>query len=268
MALESARLKINRSETGLAVELTGPFVGSNPALGTKPNHLSSAPSLSQFDVITFDCYGTLIDWESGIGNAFHKTLLETGADPELRDKALQFYEDEERRIEREKPHLLYRNVLSKTALAVSRRIGWDLRERDSSFLAEDLPNWAPFKDTNPALQRLAKDHVLGILSNIDNDLLAGTMKHLGARFEIIVTAENVKSYKPAFAHFERAYELVGDRAWVHVAGSQYHDIEPAATLGIKAIWVNRKGARLLRNYSEEQVSQVKDLDQLADQLGS
>jgi 2-haloacid dehalogenase/putative hydrolase of the HAD superfamily len=151
---------------------------------------------------------------------------------------------------------------------VSRRIGWDLKEKDSSFLAEDLPNWTPFKDTNHALQRLAKNHVLGILSNTDNDLLRETMKHLKARFDILVTAENVRSYKPAFAHFEKAHELIGNKRWVHVAGSQYHDIEPAATLGIRAIWVNRKGGRLLRDYPEDQVSQVEDLNQLAGQLGS
>jgi len=224
--------------------------------------------LTRFDVITFDCYGTLIDWESGIRNAFHKILIETGASPDLKDRALQLYEDEERRIEREKPHLLYRDVLAKTALAVSHRIGWDLRETDSSFLAEDLPNWSPFKDTNQALQRLAKNHVLGILSNIDNELLEGTLNHLKTRFDIIITAENIKSYKPAFAHFEKAHELIGERSWVHVAGSQYHDIEPAATLGIRAVWVNRKGARLVRDYPADQVSQVENLSQLADQLES
>jgi len=224
--------------------------------------------LTRFDVITFDCYGTLIDWESGIRNAFYRTLIETGANPDLRDRALQLYEDEEQRIEREKPHVLYRDVLSKTALAVSHRIGWDLQEADSSFLAEDLPNWAPFKDTNQALQRLAKNHVLGILSNIDNDLLHRTLNHLKTRFDILVTAENVKSYKPAFAHFEKAHELIGERSWVHVAGSQYHDIEPAATLGIRTVWVNRKGARLVRDYPGDQVSQVENLSQLADQLES
>ena len=222
--------------------------------------------MSRFDVITFDCYGTLIDWESGIRNSFQRILRETGANPDLGDKALELYEDEERRIEREKPHVPYRNVLSKTALALSRRIGWDLKESLSSFLAEDLPNWTPFTDTNSALPRLAKGHVLGILSNTDNDLLGETMKHLKAKFDTIVTAEHVKSYKPAFAHFEKAYELIGDRRWVHVAGSQYHDIEPAATLGIRAIWVNRKEGGLLRNYAKDQVSQVVDLNQLAEQL--
>lgn len=222
----------------------------------------------QFDVITFDCYGTLIDWETGIRNIFQKMMTETRSRPGLEERALQIYEEEEREIERGKPHLHYRHVLSKSALAVSRRIGWNLSEEDSSFLAKDLPNWTPFNDTNPALQRLAKNHDLGILSNVDNDLLAGTLRHLKAKFEILVTAENVKSYKPAFAHFEKAHELIGDRSWVHVAGSQYHDIEPAATLGIRAVWVNRKARELLRDYPADQVSEVKDLNQLADELGS
>ena len=223
--------------------------------------------LSQVEVITFDCYGTLIDWESGIRNSFRTAMQRTGASPGLEERALSLYEEEERRIEHEKPHQLYRQVLSKTALAVSRRIGWNLQAKDASFLAQDLPNWAPFKDTNAALQRLAKGHVLGILSNIDNDLLAGTRKQLKATFDILVTAENVRSYKPAFAHFEKAHEMIGERSWVHVAGSQYHDIEPAATLGIRAIWVNRRKARLLHDYQRDQVSQVADLNQLADQLG-
>lgn len=223
--------------------------------------------LKQFDVITFDCYGTLIDWETGIRNIFQKMMTETRARSGLEERALQIYEEEEREIERGKPHPLYRQVLSKSALAVSRRIGWNLSEEDSSLLANDLPNWTPFSDANPALQRLAKDHVLGVLSNVDNDLLAGTLKHLKVKFEILVTAENVKSYKPAFAHFEKAHELIGDRSWVHVAGSQYHDIEPAATLGIRAVWVNRKAGKLLRDYPADQVSEVKDLNQLADELG-
>jgi 2-haloalkanoic acid dehalogenase type II len=222
----------------------------------------------QTDVITFDCYGTLIDWESGIRNAFQKALRRTGSDPRLADRALELYELEERRIEQEKPHQPYRTVLSRSALAVSRRIGWGLSGKDSSFLAEDLPSWSPFRDTNLALQRLGKKHVLGILSNVDNDLLAGTMRQLTGKFDILVTAEEVKSYKPAFAHFERAQELIGDRKWVHVAGSEYHDIEPAVTLGIGTVWVNRKGLKPVRSYSQDQVSQVHDLGKLADLLDS
>jgi 2-haloalkanoic acid dehalogenase type II len=220
------------------------------------------------EVVTFDCYGTLIDWEKGIRKAFHNAILRTGGDPGLESKASETYEEEERRVEKEKPHLLYRDVLSKTSLAVARKIGWKLSEADSTFLARELPNWTPFPDTNPSLARLARKHTLGILSNVDNDLLSGTVRHFTSPFEIKVTAENVRSYKPAFGHFEEARRIIGDRSWVHVAGSRYHDIEPAVKLGIQAVWVNRKNARPTGNYSEKQVSEVKDLVQLVDRLDS
>jgi 2-haloalkanoic acid dehalogenase type II len=220
------------------------------------------------EVITFDCYGTLIDWENGIRNAFRKAILKTGGDPALEAKASQAYEEEERRVEKEKPHILYRDVLSMTSLAVARKIGWKLPEAESTFLAGELPNWTPFPDTNPSLAKLARKHSLGILSNVDNDLLSGTIKHFTSPFEIKVTAENVRSYKPAIGHFEEARRIIGDRTWVHVAGSQYHDIEPAVKLGIKAVWVNRKNARPTVNYSEKQVSEVKDLTELIARLDS
>jgi len=222
--------------------------------------------LATADVITFDCYGTLIDWEEGIRKAFHNAILKTGGDPGLESKASQAYEEEERKIEKEKPHILYRDVLSKTSLAVSRKIGWKLPEADSTFLARELPNWTPFPDTNPSLAKIARRHTLGILSNVDNDLLSGTVRHFTSPFEIKVTAENVRSYKPAFGHFEEARRIIGDRSWVHVAGSQYHDIEPAVKLGIRAVWVNRKNVRPTRNYSEKQVLEVKDLTELVTEL--
>ncbi len=124
-------------------------------------------------------------------------MLRTGASRGLESKAFELYEEEERRVERERPHLLYRSVLSKTSLSVARKIGWKLSEAESTFLAKELPTWAPFPDTNPSLLRLSTEHTLGILSNVDNDLLAGTVKHFTSPFEIRVTAENVRSYKPA-----------------------------------------------------------------------
>ncbi len=222
----------------------------------------------RFEVITFDCYGTLIDWETGIRKAFRKAVTGSRAEPGLEARAFELYEKEERRIEREIPHLSYRDVLSKTALAVARKIGWKLSQSEASFLADELPHWTPFPDTNPALERLSRRHTLGILSNVDNDLLAGTLKHFTARFDITVTAENVKSYKPAYGHFEEARRIIKNRPWVHVASSHYHDIEPAAALGIRAVWVNRKNEAPLHKYSETSVMEAKDLEQLAQHLGS
>src|SRR5256712_10847238 len=191
-------------------------------------------SLKPSRVITFDCYGTLIDWETGIRNAFRFAMLRTGASQGLESKAFELYEEEERRIERERPHLLYRDVLSKTSLSVARKIGWKLSEAESTFLAKELPTWAPFPDTNPSLARLSTEQALGILSNVDNDLLAHTVKHFTSPFEIKVTAENVRSYKPASGHFEEARRVIGDRTLTHLAASLYHDIEPAMLLRIQS----------------------------------
>ncbi len=219
-------------------------------------------------VITFDCYGTLIDWETGIRSAFHTAISRTGASHGLESKAFYLYDEEERRVEREKPHLLYRDVLSKTSLNVARKIGWNLTEADSNFLAKELPTWTPFPDTNFSLSKLSRQYTLGILSNVDNDLLAGTVKHFASPFDIKITAENVRSYKPAPAHFEEARRIIGDRPWIHVAASQYHDIEPAMHLGIKAVWVNRRGAHPAHDYSKRNVSEVRSLSQLVNQLRS
>lgn len=218
--------------------------------------------MDQYDVITFDCYGTLIDWERGLRMSFLKAIARTGASSSLVNRAVELYEMEERKIESESPHQSYRTVLSKTALNVARRIGWSLQKSEAGFLTEDLPEWTPFADTNRALRRLAKTSRLGILSNIDNDLLAGTLKRLEARFDILVTAENVKSYKPGFAHFEEARRIIGDKRWLHVAGSMYHDIEPALKLGIRAVWVNRKGLPV----PDRRVDVVKNLEELSNQL--
>ncbi len=219
--------------------------------------------MNNFEVITFDCYGTLIDWETGMRNAFRAAMSKTGAKPGLEAEAVKLYEEEERRVEREKPHLPYRGVLSKTSLAVARKIGWKLSEADSSFLAKDLPRWIPFADTNSTLEKLARRYTLGILSNVDNDLIEGTLNHFPVRFNMIVTAENVKSYKPGLAHFEEARRIIGnDRPWLHVAASQYHDIEPASRLGISAVWVNRKNVSLERGPLKESTREVRDLREL------
>src|SRR5438552_10569957 len=216
--------------------------------------------------MTFDCYGTLIDWETGIRNAFSSALLRTGASQGLESEAFELYEEEERRVERERPHLLYRDVLSRTSLSVARKIGWKLSEAESTFLAKELPTWTPFPDANPSLARLSTEHTLGILSNVDNDLLAGTIKHFTSHFEIRVTAENVRSYKPASGHFEEARRIIGASPWTHVAASQYHDIEPAMQLGITAVWVNRRGAHPAHDHSMRYGSGVMNVSQLVDLL--
>jgi len=192
-----------------------------------------------FDVVTFDCYGTLIDWEGGIADAFARKARRLQRTAPRAD-VLAAYHEVEPEIEGD-AYRPYREVLVRAAERVARRLGWG--EVDGAFLAESLPSWVPFPDTNPALERLTKAGVrLGILSNVDDDLLAGTRRHLSARFDPIVTAQQVRSYKPAAAHFEEARRrLPAGARWLHAAQSYFHDVAPAKALGIPVAWINRKG---------------------------
>jgi 2-haloalkanoic acid dehalogenase type II len=192
------------------------------------------------DVVTFDCYGTLIDWESGIREAFAAQALRLGA-PVDAERALGLYAEIEPVVEAE-AFRRYREVLTETARRIASRLGWPLPEARAGFLAESLPFWRPFPDTNRALMKLARaGYALGILSNVDDGLLTWTRRHFLASFEIIVTAEQVGSYKPAPGHFLAARSRIGSRRWVHAAQSYFHDVVPARALGIPVAWINRKG---------------------------
>jgi 2-haloalkanoic acid dehalogenase type II len=190
------------------------------------------------DVVTFDCYGTLIDWESGIREAFAAEARRVGA-PVDTERALGLYAEIEPVVEAE-PFRPYRDVLAETARRIAARLGWPLPQARAEFLAESLPSWRPFPDTNRALiQLLRAGYDLGILSNVDDVLLKWTRRHFLASFAIIVTAEQVGSYKPAPGHFLTARSLIGNRRWVHAARSYFHDVVPARALGIPVAWINR-----------------------------
>lgn len=179
---------------------------------------------ARYDIITFDCYGTLIDWRRGIRDAFGS------------DAALQLYGETEVEVERE--YRPYRDVLAEVAKRIDTTLG--MPPRDPSFLAASLPSWPPFADTNPALERLRAAGIrLGILSNIDDDLLAATLRHFTVDFDLIITAQQLRSYKPGHAHFLAARERIGDARWLHAAQSDYHDIVPCNALGIANAWINR-----------------------------
>jgi 2-haloacid dehalogenase/putative hydrolase of the HAD superfamily len=221
----------------------------------------------EFEFVTFDCYGTLIDWETGIRGAFKQALEGTGLSPAQEGELFELYQEEEKRIEGQMPYRPYYEVLSLAASGAARKFGKTIPERLSSLLAEQLPSWAPFPDTNPALERLSTEYMLGILSNVDDDLLAGTLKHLTVPFDLVVTAERVRSYKPETEHFEEARRIIGaDRGWLHVAASLYHDIEPASRLGINTAWINRKNSFEGKRLKGKIVREAKDLTQLADWL--
>ena len=209
-----------------------------------------------YDIITFDCYGTLIDWNAGISGALQSAAREDGVELS-RDEILVAYHGTEPAIQAG-AYRAYKDVLATVALACAKRLGWRLDPERAALLAASVGDWTPFPDTNRALSDLgAAGYQLGILSNIDDDLLAMTRRHFPADFEIVVTAEQVSSYKPAAAHFEEARRRIGDRRWLHAAQSYFHDIAPACAAGIPAVWVNRLSESPPGNAQPEGV--VKDV---------
>lgn len=196
------------------------------------------------ELVTFDCYGTLIDWREGILRAFRERVPgAVDVDPEAFFEAFVLTEAE---VEAG-PWRPYREVLTRTAERLAERFGWALPEEGGAFLPESLGDWKPFPDVGPALLGLrGRGYRLGILSNVDDDLLEGSIRRLGVAIDVRITAERVRSYKPAAAHFEAALEEVdGDPARiVHMAQSHYHDVAAAVPLGIPTVWVNRRGEPL------------------------
>ena len=216
-----------------------------------------------FEIITFDCYGTLIDWEGGITEAFLSAAREDGVTLDATD-VIREYGRTEPVVEREQ-FRAYRDVLTETAWRVARSLGWPLAYGRATFLVSSLGRWKPFPDTNDALERLrSKGYQLGILSNVDDDLLAATRRHFTVGFDLIITAQQVHSYKPARGHFDAARAWIEGKRWLHAAQSNYHDIVPANALGIPTAWVNRRAQSPLPGGVP--IYEVRDLAGLADLL--
>lgn len=220
---------------------------------------------SEFDIITFDCYGTLIDWEGGIIAAFQSEAVKDGVELNA-DEIIAAYSAEEPIVETA-GYRSYREVLGETARRVGARLGpkpgWTIELERTGFLAASLRDWTPFPDANAALERLASKYELGILSNIDDDLLAATRRHFTVSFDLIVTAQQVKSYKPALAHFTEALARTAGKRLLHAAQSYFHDVVPTSKLGIPVVWVNRKGDRVQPG-GPRPTHEVRTLTELAD----
>jgi len=204
-------------------------------------------SLAQFERVeslSFDCYGTLIDWETGIRAALDTLAGVSSAASLDRHALFDTYLEVEAEIEAG-PYLPYKEVLSRVQAELARRFGLAVPAGWERLLPESLPNWKPFSDTNAALARLKRRCRLGIVSNTDRDLFAGTARHFAPvieRFDFLVLAEDVRSYKPGRGHFDRLLEALGGdpSRHLHVAQSLYHDGVPCADLGLSFVWINRR----------------------------
>jgi 2-haloacid dehalogenase len=195
---------------------------------------------SRFDWLSFDCYGTLIDWEAGI-LGYLRSLLQTKDCKISNDRILAMYSEFEPQ-EQAGHFRSYREVLAGVVHDFARELHFEVIESEARGLAESIRDWQPFADTVAGLQRLHSRYKLAVLSNIDDDLFAYTAPKLEVRFDAVVTAQQVHSYKPSLNNFEallRRHAIPRDRL-LHVAESLYHDVEPARSLDIATVWVNRR----------------------------
>jgi 2-haloacid dehalogenase len=203
----------------------------------------------QITFVTFDVYGTLIDWDTGALQAFTKEATRDGFTVDA-DELIPAFHDVQQQIQAGS-YELYAEVLRRTAVQIAKDLSWPLEPSRSGFLPDSVMRWPAFKETNSTLQKIAKKHSIGLISNIDDKLLGLTRRHLQTStgqpldFDLVVTAQQVRSYKPDAAHFTECERRIGTKkGWVHVGASYYHDVEPCIKKKIPVIWVNRTGAEL------------------------
>jgi 2-haloacid dehalogenase len=223
---------------------------------------------SQFEYLTFDCYGTLINWEAGILGAMRPVLSAHGVEISDED-ALGLYGKCEAEGESGE-YKTYRRILEGVMEAFGQRLGFSPTVAEMQSLPESLANWLPFPDTVEALRRLGTRYQLAIISNVDDDLFAPTRQRLQVSFDPIITAQQARSYKPSLNNFGVALQRIGrpKEKILHVAQSLYHDVAPTRELGWKNVWVNRRknqpgpGATIAANIKPD--LEVASLEALAD----
>ena len=198
---------------------------------------------SRFQILTFDCYGTLIDWETGIFSAL-RPVLATHKKTISHAALLELYGELEAKAE-EGEFLPYREVLQAVVRGFGQRLGFTPSPAEIRSLPESFANWQPFPDTVESLRRLQSRYRLGIISNVDDDLFALSAPQLEVKFDHVITAQQARTYKPSLTNFRVARERIGvaNEQWLHVGQSIYHDVIPAKSLGLSTVWVNRPSPR-------------------------
>jgi 2-haloacid dehalogenase len=198
----------------------------------------------RYKVLTFDCYGTLIDWETGITNVVGPWLAEDNSQIPI-ELVISSFAIHQSKHQQTRPTLLYPEVMSRTWRDIENTFGWSERPERAEAFARSVSVWPTFPDTVESLKYLSQFYKLAILSNVDNASLRKSIALLEAPIAATVTAEDVESYKPGLPHFERAFEKLADMAIgreqiLHVAQSKHHDIKPGRELGLTTVWVNRR----------------------------
>lgn len=198
---------------------------------------------SRFKFLTFDCYGTLIDWETGILSVLTPMLRKHGVDVSD-SEVLRIYGDLESEAE-SGTFRSYREVLREVVRGLGKAFRFEPSPEEQDSLPDSIPDWRPFPDTVNALQRLRSQFKLAIISNIDDDLFGASARRLQVKFDDVITASQAAAYKPSPTIFRLAQQRLGisTREWLHAAQSLYHDVVPARSQGIVTVWVNRPSRR-------------------------
>ena len=221
--------------------------------------------------LSFDCYGTLIDWEAGIVEALGQLLAVHGVELSGEEILALYAEVEPARQAGE--YRLYREVLGSVVDAIGERLGFTPDPSQRASLADSIVEWRPFPDTVEALRALSQRFELVIISNIDDDLFAHSAEHLSVPFDHVITAEQSRAYKPSHRSFHMAFERMGrgPSGVLHVAQSLYHDIAPANELGLRSVWVNRRaglhGSGATAPSTAQPDMEVHDLATLVELMG-
>jgi 2-haloacid dehalogenase len=224
---------------------------------------------SRFSIITFDCYGTLIDWETGILGAIRPILSAHHA--HLTDADILRTYGEIEAEEESGSYQPYKEILTAVIRGFGIRLGFVPSEEEQQSLPNSLANWKPFPDTVAALRRLKQKFKLGVLSNIDDDLFSATAPQLEIEFDYVVTASQARAYKPSLEIFRLAQKRIGlpPQQWLHAGQSIYHDVIPARSMGIATVWVNRPSplpnsgaAKPAQGKPDVEVASLKELAEL------
>ena len=198
---------------------------------------------NRFEILTFDCYGTLIDWETGILSALHRILSAHGR--KIDDATLLKRFGDFEQFSEQGTFRPYREVLESMVHQLGVEFGFTPTADEARSLPASLPTWKPWPDTVAALRQLKTRYQLAILSNVDDDLFAATRPQLAVPFDEVITAQQAQAYKPSLKLFELALSRIKTPAYrvLHVGQSIYHDVIPAQSLGLATVWVNRPSAR-------------------------
>ncbi len=228
-------------------------------------------NFDNFEVLTFDCYGTLIDWESGIWEAL-RLILANHRINITSDKALELYGELESEAERGE-YYEYKAVLRIVLEGFGSRLGFAPTQIELQRFSESVRDWPAFPDSARALQALKKKYKLAVISNIDDDLFAFSAQRLQVHFDWVITAQQAKSYKPSLNNFRLAFERMGlpKNKILHVAQSLFHDVVPAKALGLSTVWINRRrgkeGFGATPPAQAQPDFEVPDLQTLAEKMG-